>query len=489
MNAFTQIDPHDDVIIALRDCSKGEVLDGVSLLEDVRQGHKIALRDMRKGHRVLKYGNVIGILSQDVRKGQWVHSQNLVTSLQDDEPHYAYHKETYEMPKPSRRTFDGFLRKDGRAGIRNDLFIIPTVGCVNGTCQLIRAAFLSAHPEQKDAVKVLTHPYGCSQLGDDLSTTQKLLCGLAKNPDAGGTLLVGLGCENNRLASLLPSLEPYDHERILAFSSQDVKDEVSYGLALLERLFALTQRDRRVPLPLSYVTLGLKCGGSDGLSGLTANPLVGLVSDLVGASGGKVALTEVPEMFGAEQQLMNRSKDEATYRKTVALIENFKAYYARNNQPCYENPSPGNKDGGITTLEEKSNGCVLKGGHLPVTDVLDVGEPIVEAGLNLVNGPGNDIVAATNLAAAGCNVLFFTTGRGTPFGSVIPTIKVATNHTLAREKSSWIDFDGERCLDEGFLNARDALFDLLIAVCSGFEVKAETSEMAQIALFKTGVTL
>jgi altronate hydrolase len=489
MTAFTKIDPHDDVIIALRDCQKGEILDGVTLLDDVRQGHKIAIRDLPKGHKLIKYGNVIGLVSAPIQKGQWVHSHNLVTSLPSFHPSYVYEKESFEMPAPSLRTFMGYLRQDGRAGIRDDLFLIPTVGCVNGTCQLIRSLFLSRHPSMKDAVKVLAHPYGCSQLGEDFSTTQKLLVGLAKNPDAGGVLLVGLGCENNRLSSFLPALEPYDHKRILSFSAQEVKDDVSYGAALLEKLFASLQTDQRVPLPLRYLTVGLKCGGSDGLSGLTANPLVGLVSDLLGSSGAKVALSEVPEMFGAEQQLMNRSHDKAIFEKTVRLIEAFKAYYAENNQPCYENPSPGNKDGGITTLEEKSSGCVLKGGHLEITDVIDVGEQLTKPGLSLVNGPGNDLVAATNLAASGCNVLFFTTGRGTPFGSVIPTIKIATNHPLAETKASWIDFDGERCLDEGFLKARDALLELLIKVASGQEVKAESAEMAQIALFKTGVTL
>jgi len=489
MNDFTQINPNDDVIIALRDCHKGEVIDGITLRDDVKQGHKIALHDMAKGHLLIKYGNVIGILSKDVKKGQWIHSHNLVTSLNTANPHYVFEKSVPLPPKASAKTFMGYPRKDGRVGIRNDLFIVPTVGCVNGSSNLIKATFLKKHPEMSGHVQVLVHPYGCSQLGDDLATTQKLLIGLAKNPDAGATLVVGLGCENNRLSSFMNAMEPYDHDRVLSFQCQDVEDDIAYGSDLLEKLYAKIKDEPRVSCPLSAITLGLKCGGSDGLSGLTANPLVGLLSDVLGASGAKVALTEVPEMFGAEQQLMNRAENPEVFEKTVHLIENFKAYYARNNQPCYENPSPGNKDGGITTLEEKSSGCVLKGGHLEIRDVIDVGEQITHSGLTLVNGPGNDIVAATNLAAGGANLIVFTTGRGTPYGSVIPTIKIATNHLLAEKKPSWIDFDGEKCLDEGFEKARDELLDLVIRVASGLETKEETYDMGQIALFKTGVTL
>jgi len=354
MNDVTQINPNDDVLIALRDCHKGEVIEGITLLNDVKQGHKIALHDMAKGHALIKYGNVIGFLSKDVKKGEWIHSHNLVTSLNTANPQYVYQKSVPLPPEPEERTFLGYPRKDGRVGTRNDLFIVPTVGCVNGSCTLIKATFLKSHPKLAGHIQVLIHPYGCSQLGDDLSTTQRLLIGLAKNPNAGATLVVGLGCENNRLSSFMSAMEPYDHDRVLSYQCQDVEDDIAYGVSLLEKLYEKIKDERRLACPLSDITLGLKCGGSDGLSGLTANPLVGLLSDALGASGAKVALTEVPEMFGAEQALMNRASDEKTFEKTVRLIETFKAYYAKNGQPCYENPSPGNKDGGITTLEEKS---------------------------------------------------------------------------------------------------------------------------------------
>lgn len=490
MNDFIKINPKDDVIVLLKDFKKGDVVNGITLLDDVRMGHKVALHDMEKGHHLIKYGNVIGVLSHDVKKGNWIHSHNLVTSLSEGEPVYTYQKHLPELPDASKKTWKGYLREDGRAGTRNDLYLLPTVGCINNILEDIKEEFLLRHPEMKGRVKVLSHPYGCSQLGDDLKNTARLLSGLAHNPNAGGVLIVGLGCENNRMPDFLKVLGDVDERRVKHYLCQEQKDEISYGLELAEEIYSVMKEDKRIELPLSKITLGLKCGGSDGFSGLTANPLVGLVSDVIGASGGKVALTEVPEMFGAEQMLMNRAKDEDTFDKVVSLIENFKEYYARNNQPCYENPSPGNKDGGITTLEEKSNGCVLKGGDLEIDDVLDVGEGIKADNLTLVNGPGNDLVASTNLAAAGCNIMFFTTGRGTPFGSLIPTIKVGTQHCVSHFKEDWIDFDGGKMLDEDIYQVRDELLDLLIAVASGeVKAKAERSDRGLIALFKTGVTL
>lgn len=491
MNRFTRIAEEDDVIIALRDLQKGEEVDGITLLEDIKQGHKIAAHDMKAGHVLLKYGVSIGVLTSDVKKGEWIHTHNLHTGLGEESAPYVYNHKTYPLPSASNRTWKGFLRKDGSAGIRDDLYIVPLVGCVNLVAEGIKKKFLSSHPDMEGRVHVLSHPYGCSQLGDDASATRNLLAGLAKNPNAGGTLILGLGCENNRMEFFLPALGEFDKDRILYFQSQDQKDEIVYGLEQMDKLYDIVSKDERVELPLSKLVIGLKCGGSDGFSGLTANPLLGMMCDVAGQSGAKIALTEVPEMFGAERDLMNRAVNEEIFNKEVALINNFKAYYAKNNQPCYENPSPGNKDGGITTLEEKSNGCVLKGGHLPVVDVIDAsfGQRIVKPGLTLVNGPGNDIVASTNLAAAGAVILFFTTGRGTPFGSVIPTIKVATNHRLAEFKSNWIDFDAEIALDTSFKEATEKLLDLLIEVASGKATKEETNGMEQIALFKTGVTL
>lgn len=483
------INKNDDVYIALHDLKKGDIIDeGIVLTEDIKQAHKIARTDLKKGHKVIKYGEVIGQLTCDVKKGSWIHSHNMVTTL-NESPSYSYNKYIPENEKASKKTFMGYVRKDGRVGIRNDLYIIPTVGCVNSIVSQIKLKFILKHPEMEHVVKIATHPYGCSQLGDDFDITRLILQGIACNPNAGGVLVVGLGCENNRLKDFMDSMPAHDESRVISYQSQDVTNEVEYGLEQLEKLYEISKRDKRVECGLDKLVLGLKCGGSDGFSGITANPLLGRVSEIVGASGGKVLLTEVPEMFGAEQLLMNRAKDETEFKKVVALIENFKAYYARNNQVCYENPSPGNKDGGITTLEEKSLGCIQKAGHMEVEDTLDYGDRVKVNGLSLVNGPGNDIVAGTNVAASGATILCFTTGRGTPYGSIIPTVKIATNHKLANFKPDWIDFDSQVVFEEGFEKAAEQLLDYILDICSGKLTKADINGNLQIAIFKQGVTL
>lgn len=488
MSEVILIDKNDDVLIALHDIKKGTVVQGIQVKQDVKQAHKIARHDMPAGHKVIKYGEVIGELTDDVKAGEWIHSHNLITTL-EERPTYTYKKSIPALEKASDKTFMGYVRKNGSVGIRNYLYIVPTVGCVNSIASELADKFISRHPEMSMRVKIASHPYGCSQLGDDFSVTRVILHGIAVNPNAGGTLVLGLGCENNRLSQFMETLEGADLERIESFNAQDYSDEIEEGLTRLEKLYAKMKDDVRVKCGLDKIVLGLKCGGSDGFSGLTANPLLGKVSEVIGSSGGKVLLTEVPEMFGAEQLLMNRAKDENTFNKVVSLINNFKDYYARNNQVCYENPSPGNKDGGITTLEEKSLGCVQKAGHMEVEDTLDYGERVRAKGLSLVNGPGNDIVASTNLVAAGANLICFTTGRGTPFGSIVPTVKIATNHILANKKKDWIDFDAEVAFDDGFDAAKEYLLDKLISICSGELTKQEQNGNSQIAIFKQGVTL
>lgn len=489
MNDAILINENDDVYIALHDLKKGTVIqEGIVLLEDIKQAHKIARYDLKKGHKVIKYGAVIGVLTQDVKKGSWIHSHNLKTTL-EGEFTYTYHKNVPTNLKASNKTFMGYVRKDGRVGIRNDLYIVPTVGCVNSIINEIRMRFILKHPDMVHSVKVATHPYGCSQLGDDFTVTKVILQGLAINPNAGGTLVVGLGCENNRLKDFMETMPKHDEERMIAFQCQDVENEIDYGVMQLEKLYNKMVKDVRTECGLCKLVLGLKCGGSDGFSGITANPLLGRVSEIIGASGGKVLLTEVPEMFGAEQFLMNRAKDEKTFNKVVDLINNFKAYYKANHQVCYENPSPGNKDGGITTLEEKSLGCIQKAGHMEVEDTLDYGQQVRVNGLSLVNGPGNDIVAGTNIASSNATLLCFTTGRGTPYGSIIPTIKIGTNHRLSKFKSDWIDFDAQVVFDEGFEKATEQLLDYILSVCSGKLTKADENGNMQIAIFKQGVTL
>ena len=435
-------------------------------------GHKYAVRKIKKGEPVIKYGFPIGAAQCDIAPGERVHTENLKTALSGTLA-YTY-QPPFERPPPQPpATIRAFVRTNGDVGIRNELWIIPTVGCVNGVAKKL---------SERTGAFCFAHPYGCSQLGDDLAATQKTLAGLIKHPNAGGVLVLGLGCENNGVGEMKKALGSYDETRIRFLNCQDCEDELAVGEAILSELKTLAARDERTPVPVSKLKLGLKCGGSDGLSGITANPLCGKVTDHLIAMGGTAVLTEVPEMFGAEQVLFRRCVSEAVFEKAVALINGYKEYFLAHGQPVSENPSPGNKAGGITTLEEKSLGCVQKGGSAPVTDVLLAGDRAETPGLSLLNGPGNDMVAVTNLAAAGCQLILFTTGRGTPLGAPVPTLKIATNSALAAKKARWIDLDAQS-------QNEDALFDLLLATANGQETRNEANNDREIALFKDGVTL
>lgn len=435
-------------------------------------GHKYALSDIKKGEKIIKYGFPIGTAKSDIRADEHVHTHNLKTALSGVKE-YTYNKCAQSVDRENSAVISAYLRKNGDIGIRNDIWIIPTVGCINKTAEKIA---------EKTGAFAFTHPYGCSQLGDDLLVTQKILCGLIKHPNAGGVLVLGLGCENNNIAELKKVLRDYDSDRVSFLNCQDCDDEIAQGVRIVGELQKQAENDRREEVSVSKLKIGLKCGGSDGLSGITANPLVGRLTDKLTAMGGTAVLTEVPEMFGAEQILMNRCADENVFESTVRLINNYKEYFISHNQPVSENPSPGNKEGGITTLEEKSLGCVQKGGNAVVTDVLDYGDTAVKAGLNLLNGPGNDIVAVTNLTAAGCHLILFTTGRGTPLGAPVPTIKISTNTALSNKKAGWIDFDAQS-------GTADDLFGLICDTANGKETKNEINGYREIAIFKSGVTL
>ena len=448
-------------------------LDNVEVRDD---GHKYALRDIAAGENVIKYGMPIGHATCPIRKGEHVHVHNVATNL-GDALAYRYEPEFSDLERREPPTIRAFRHADGRVGIRNDIWIVPTVGCVNSLCERLAKACGGL---------ALTHPYGCSQMGADHERTANLLAALCLHPNAGGVLVVGLGCENNTLDSFRNRVETASADlklNIRYMRAQDPGDEYERGLALIAELEANRPKDR-VEVPASELVVGLKCGGSDGFSGLTANPLVGRFSDWLSSRGGSTVLTEVPEMFGAETLLMKRCRTRAVFDKCVRMVNDFKDYYASHNQVCYENPSPGNKAGGITTLEDKSLGCVQKGGSAPVEDVLDYGEHVKVHGLSLITGPGNDLVASTVLAAAGCHLILFTTGRGTPFGCVVPTLKIASNTTLAQAKPNWIDWDAMANPDVESFAAK------ILAVASGDEhALNETTGAQGIAIFKDGVTL
>ncbi len=439
---------------------------------NLENGHKYAVRDIKKGDNIIKYGFPIGIAKEDIQADEHIHTHNLKTAL-SGEQEYTYTPFEHTQSKTEPITISAYQRKNKEIGIRNDIWIVNTVGCVNKIAQKLA---------DKTGAFCFTHPYGCSQLGDDLLVTQKILCNLIKHPNAGGVLVLGLGCENNNITELKKILGEYDTQRIKFLNAQDCEDELAEGIQIISELQKQAEKDIRIDVPISKLKIGLKCGGSDGLSGITANPLVGRITDKMTAMGGTAVLTEVPEMFGAEQILMNRCVDESVFNDTVNLINNYKKYFILHNQPVSENPSPGNKEGGITTLEEKSLGCVQKGGKTPVTAVLDYGDTAKAAGLNLLNGPGNDMVAVTNLTAAGCHLILFTTGRGTPLGAPVPTIKIATNTSLAETKKSWIDFDAQS-------EKNKDLFSLIVDTANGKETKNERNGYREIAIFKDGVTL
>ncbi len=496
MKRFLKINAADNVAIALADdLHAGETLDvegvAVTLREDIARGHKFALRDLAEGENVVKYGYPIGHTTAAVPAGGWIHSHNLKTNLRDD-LEYSYSPKVYEVSFPaSERKVMGYLRKNGTMGIRNELWIVPSVGCVNGQAQAI-AARVKAECDcsHLDDVRVYTHNYGCSQLGDDHANTQRALAALVKHPNAGAVLVLGLGCENNQVSALKETIGEWDDERVKFLIAQEVEDEIAAGFEICRELVERTRADKRQPLPLSLLRIGLKCGGSDGFSGITANPLVGLFSDWLIAQGGTTVLTEVPEMFGAETILMDRAENREVFENTVCLINDFKGYFRKYDQPIYENPSPGNKKGGITTLEEKSLGCVQKGGAQQVVDVLKYTQPIVRRGLNLLQAPGNDLVAASALALSGCQMVLFTTGRGTPFGSFVPTMKISTNTQLSKFKSNWIDFNaGTLVEDEEPQVVLERFIEKVLATADGEHLRHERTGFKEIAIFKTGVTL
>ncbi|MCM1054212.1 MAG: altronate dehydratase family protein [Bacteroides sp.] len=486
------ISPKDSVGVALVPLKKGEETEGVILAQDIEKGHKFALRDIKMDEQIIKYGEIIGRATADIKAGEHIHSHNMSTNL-SGALEYSYNKrETKHTGEHKSRSVFVYKRKSGEVGIRNELWVIPTVGCVNAQAKTVVSEFLKRHEklEGVDGVFTYTHPYGCSQIGEDHIRTRTILQRMVKHPNCGGVLVLGLGCENNRMDVFKETLGEYDAERTEFLVAQEVEDEIEEGVKLLEKLYQKAKGDRRAEADMSCLKIGLKCGGSDGLSGITANPLVGRFSDYMAGIGGTTVLTEVPEMFGAEQLLMDRAKDEATFDKIVKLINGFKEYYQKHDQPVYENPSPGNKAGGITTLEDKSLGCTQKSGSGEVCDVLFDGDALTAHGLNLLNGPGNDMVAVTNLASAGCHMVLFTTGRGTPFGGFVPTVKISTNSDLAKRKSNWIDFDaGGIAAGDSFEDKLEQLIDLVTETANGKQTVNERYNSRDIAIFKSGVTL
>lgn len=493
MTKLIRINPRDNVAVALHPVAAGETLlvggGAVTAAEDIPQGHKIALAGIACGQPVVKYGYPIGHATADIAAGAWVHTHNMRTNLSGEEE-YSYEPKVPAVEPVAPETFMGFRRKDGRVAVRNEIWIIPTVGCVNDVAKKLAADSQDLVAGSVEGLYAFTHPYGCSQTGADHAQTRKLLAALARHPNAGAVLVLSLGCENLQHDQFVAELGDYDPERIKFLTCQDVEDEFAAGRALLEECAAYASQFRREPVPVSGLVIGMKCGGSDGLSGVTANPTVGVFSDMMIARGGSTVLTEVPEMFGAEGMLLSRCVSREVFDKAAKMLNNFKDYFISHHETVYENPSPGNKKGGITTLEDKSCGCVQKGGSAPIADVIGYGDAVTAHGLNMLYGPGNDLVSATAMTAAGAHIILFTTGRGTPFGAPAPTIKIASNSQLAAKKSGWIDFDAGPVADgEPITEAAKRLFALVLRTAGGERTKSEKMGFREIAIFKDGVTL
>ena len=494
MQDFIRINENDNVAVALRPIAAGEVLhiggSEVTALEEIPQGHKVAIRPIGSGEEVIKYGFRIGFAKEEIKQGAWIHVHNLKTAL-GDLLEYKYAPVGLELPVGEPAYFEGYRRAGGKAGVRNEVWIIPTVGCVNSIAQALERRMKTriAGTSVEDVI-AFPHPYGCSQMGDDQENTRKVLADMIHHPNAGAVLVLGLGCENCNIPVLMDYIGEYDEQRVKFLNCQDISDEMEAAEALLEELIQYASAFSREKINASELIIGMKCGGSDGLSGITANPTVGAFSDLLISKGGTTILTEVPEMFGAETLLMNRCETPELFEQTVELINDFKNYFKRHDQTIYENPSPGNKKGGISTLEDKSLGCTQKSGSALIKGVLAYAEPVKVKGLNLLSAPGNDLVAATALAVSGAHIVLFTTGRGTPFASPVPTVKISSNSKLAGHKENWIDFNAGRMVeDKSKEELAQELFDYVLSVASGKKVKAEEAGFHDMAIFKQGVTL
>jgi len=527
MQEAIKIHEADNVAVALKNLSVGQTVnigrENIILIEEIAAGHKFALEDLKPGSEVIKYGYSIGKSIQPIHAGEWVHTHNLKTGL-GEVLKYHYNpsklvpvssrdftkgttntiktigsigedaenimKTIDDTPDNTNEYFEGFRRENGKVGIRNEIWIIPTVGCVNDIARRLEKKGREYLSDEVDELAAFPHPYGCSQLGEDHRNTQKILCRLIEHPNAAGILVLGLGCENNNVDEMKKQLGTYDPNRVKFLVCQDYEDEIEQGIQMIRELITYASRFKRENINVRELVIGLKCGGSDGLSGITANPVVGAFSDLLIAQGGTTILTEVPEMFGAETILMNRCADNHLFEQMVDLINHFKQYFIENKQPIYENPSPGNKKGGISTLEDKSLGCTQKSGQSLIRGVLTYGEQVNNKGLTLLSAPGNDLVAATALAASGAHIILFTTGRGTPFGAPVPIIKISSNTALALKKKNWIDFDAGQLLEnKNLAGLSSELFRLVIETASGKKVRSEDNGYRDLAIFKQGVTL
>lgn len=492
--------PQDTVALATSELKKGQTVtvDGetITLLDDIPNAHKIALKDFETGEAVRKYDNIIGYASKPIKKGEWIHSHNEVTGLGKSKEYTYDFNPISIFPGESDKTFMGYDRADGGAGIRNHLAIISTVFCANGPLRKLARMAEAKYPatENFDGIIAFDQEFGCSQTGKDLVTTCKIIAGIAKNANFGGVLLVSNGCEMAIPSVLEQYMGDYDKKRIRTLTLQEVEDEFTAGMELIDEIMEEMKDDKRTPININRLHIAMNCGGSDGYSGITANTLLGTLCDTLVKEGAIMNMTEVPEMMGAEHILMNRAADKSIFDDIVKMMYDYDAYFARYGEKAADNPTQGNKAGGLTTLEEKSLGCIQKGGHCAVMEVLEYGERATKNGFVLVSGPGNDLAGVSGQIAAGAVLTIFTTGRGTPCGFAGPTFRLASNTALATRKSNWIDYDAGRLLTAKTPEEVEALnkelYDAIMATVNGqYRTRTEENGYYILGALKDGVTL
>jgi altronate hydrolase len=484
--ATVRLHPADDVAIAIRDLAVGTRIEaeGVTTRELVPAGHKVSTRRIEIGAPVHRYAQVIGFASQPIDAGEHVHSHNLAMGeVVVDHDHASAYAPTTAVDVPA--TFMGIRRTDGRVATRNYVAVIATVNCsataARAIADEIRSSGVLASYPNVDGVVALTHGSGCGMdgSGEGIDVLRRTIAGYATHPNIAGVLLVGLGCEANGLGALLTTRRLDEGPRLAALNIQDVGGTRRCIDAGVERLVAMLPAAddvRREPVPASQLMIGLQCGGSDGYSGITANPALGAAVDLLVRHGGTAILSETPEIYGAEHLLTRRAVSRDVGRKIVHHIDWWRDYTTRNHGEMDNNPSPGNKAGGLTTILEKSLGAVAKGGTTGLMDVYGYAEQVTTSGLVFMDTPGFDPVSVTGQVAGGANMVAFTTGRGSAYGCIpAPSIKLSTNTALYERQRDDIDINCGRLLDEQVSVAElgRQIFDELLRVASGAATKSE----------------
>ena len=495
--AALHLNPKDNVAIARWDLAAGTQLVNeagtrIQIQNPIPAGHKLALSHLEPGRPVLRYGQVIGYAIMDIPSGSHIHTHNLQPGQREDAFIFSQDLEPVEiLPETDQRRFLGFLRPDGRVGTRNYIAVIATSQCAAQVCHRIAAEFTNqriAPYSQVDGVIALTPDGGCGGR-PNYHILQRTLAGMADHPNVGAALIVGLGCEGNQLADLvdrhnLHSLKVIHSSEMLVIQELGGSyPTIHAGIERVESLLPRVNAVQRTPQPLSRITLALECGGSDSWSGITANPLVGLVSDEIVRQGGTVVLAETPEIFGAEHLLTRRAASQEVGEQLLARLAWWQDYVDKMGASFEDNPGPGNQAGGLTNICEKSLGAIAKSGRTPLTAVYEFAERVKQSGFVFMDTTGYDPVSVTGMAAGGCNLVVFTTGRGSVFGfKPVPSIKVCTNTVTFRRMTGDMDFNAGRLIETDTTGEElaDELLNLVVAAASGQPTKSEALGLGEI---------